>query len=210
MTQKPVFVEGLFTVRNIRTMGAAAIVETLIGAGIAAVLIWHQLQPAPAVPKAPIAVDPVPELPMPMPRSTPEPAQPQPRDLSPVPPVRTDIPTSTTQPVQPPSLPPVPGQRPQASADLAAGFSRAMLGAIDEQKVYPKISVLRGETGDAVVSFDYVDGVVSNLHLDKSSGSRALDMAALEAVQRAVLPPKPAELAGLQHFAFTLVFDLNN
>ena len=43
MTQKPVFVEALFTLRNMRSVGAAAVIEVLLGAGIAGVLIWHQL-----------------------------------------------------------------------------------------------------------------------------------------------------------------------
>jgi TonB family protein len=59
-----------------------------------------------------------------------------------------------------------------------------------------------------VVSFDYIDGVVSDIHVDRSSGSHDLDEAAVRAVQRAVLPSEPAELAGLSHFVVHLVFDL--
>ncbi len=70
------------------------------------------------------------------------------------------------------------------------------------------MSLLKGETGETVVSFDYMDGVVSNIHVDRSSGSRELDQAAVQAVQKAVLPPKPAELAGVSHFVFHLEFAL--
>ncbi|HEY3644337.1 MAG TPA: energy transducer TonB, partial [Gammaproteobacteria bacterium] len=111
-------------------------------------------------------------------------------------------------PVHPPQLPPVVEGGKTPAAGLMDKFSADMLRAINAQKVYPRISMLKAETGETVVSFDYSDGVVSDIHVDKSSGSHDLDKAAIEAVQRAVLPAKPAELAGLKHFVFDLVFDL--
>jgi len=96
------------------------------------------------------------------------------------------------------------------SQSLVSAFSAGMLRAINDQKVYPRASLLKGETGRAVISFDYADGVVSGIHVDRSSGSHALDAAAVQAVQKAVLPPKPVELAGLRHFVFTLVFELGD
>lgn len=209
MTQKPVFLEGIFTLRNLRSMGAAAIIEILIAMGIAAVLIWQQIQP---VTEPPPVVTPIIDEPMPIPpqpRTVPVPEQPQTPHLSEVPAVPTPIPDPNVQPVQPPSLPPA-IQTTQPSGSLLSGFSAIMLKAINDQKVYPKVSLIKGETGVATVSFDYVGGVVSNIHVDRSSGSHELDSAAIQAVQKAVLPPKPAELAGLNHFVFTLVFDLGN
>jgi protein TonB len=210
VTQKPVFVEGLFTLRNLRSMGAAAILEVLLGAGIAGILIWHQLQPPPAIPLPPVVdpvIDPTPQLPVQHHTVVPEPHIPTTQPFHEVPPVLTDVPGMNTEKVLPPQQPLVPSQG-ASSAELLAQFSAGMLRAINAQKVYPRISMLKAESGEAVVSFDYVEGMVSNLHVDKSSGSRDLDRAALDAVQRAVLPPKPADLAGMRHFAFTLVFDL--
>lgn len=209
MTQKPVFSEGLFTLRNIRSVGAAAVIEILIGAGITGVLIWHQVQvikqPPPVV--TPIIDDPVPMPPQP--RTVPEPQQPQTPHLSEVPAVPTPVPDPNVQPVRPPSLPPA-VQPTQTPGDLLSGFSATMLRAINDEKVYPKVSLLKGEIGVATVSFDYMGGVVSNIHVDRSSGSRELDNAAIQAVQKAVLPPKPAELMGITHFVFQLEFGLDN
>lgn len=208
MTQKPVFSEGLFTLRNLRSVGAAAIIEILIAAGIGGILIWHELRPPVT---QPISIDPMPipdpvQPPVPRHLQVPEPQQPQVQPLTEVPPVRTDIPTPTTQPLQPLLPPSGPAQQP--SADAANEFGARVLRAINAQKIYPKVEMMKGDTGETVVSFDYVDGVVSGIHVDKSSGFYELDKAAMDAVQRAVLPEKPAELAGLKHFVFTLAFDL--
>lgn len=209
MTQKPVFMEGIFTLRNLRSMGAAAIIEVMIALGIAGVLIWQQLRTPVTLP--PI-VDPIhtitPDTPPVVPRhqEVPEPQRTQVQPLTEVPLVRTDIPTPTTQPLQP-LLPPLgPSQHP--SADAMSEFGARMLRAINAQKIYPRVEMMKGDTGETVVSFDYVDGVVSGIHVDKSSGFRELDKAAMDAVQKAVLPEKPAELAGIRHFVFTLAFDL--
>ena len=209
MTQKPVFVEGLFTLRNIRSVGAAAVIEILLGAGIAGVLIWQQMRPEVLPPPIvdPYTMPDNPVLPTPVKHEIPQPQQPMTPQLSEVPAVPTPIPNQDAQPVHAPSLPPV-SDGGGAPADLAARFAADMLRAINAQKAYPRISMLKAETGEVVVSFDYADGVVSGIRVDRSSGSRDLDKAAVDAVQRAVLPAKPAELAGLGHFTFTLVFGL--
>jgi periplasmic protein TonB len=212
MTQKPVFVEGVFTLRNLRSMGAAAVVEILLALGIAAVLIWQQMRPA--VPLPPPVADPIVDFQQPLPmlqRNIPIPRQPeQTAPLHQVQAVPTDVPTPTTEPVQAPRSPLSPAQQSQASADVADDFSHMMLRAINQQKVYPKLQLVKGVTGETEVAFDYVDGVVSDVHVVRSSGSYELDQAAMRAVQQAVLPPKPAELAGLDHYVFTLAFDLGH
>lgn len=207
MTQKPVFMEGIFTLRNLRSMGTAAIIEMAIAFGVAGILLWQQLRPieTPQLPPAhPIDF---PETPSVLPHTVPTSPQPQTQQLSEVPSVPTDIPGPNVQPLLPPQ---VPAQPPQTSAGLVAEFGARMLRAINDQKVYPKASLLKGETGETVVSFDYVDGAVSNIRVDRSSGFHDLDAAAVEAVQRAVLPPKPAELTALDHFVFQLEFSLGN
>ena len=210
MVQKSVFMERVFTLRNLRSASAAAVIEVLIAAGITALLIWQQVGPT-IVPPPPIA-DPIanflPQTP-PLPRNVPTLQAPDPSPLHEVQPIQTSIPSPTAEPVLPPTQPLVPEQRSLPPADLVSGFTSGMLQAINQQKVYPKISMLRGDTGEAVVSFDYVDGVVNNVRVDRSSGFRDLDQAAIQAVQKAALPPKPAELVGLRHFVFHLAFGLS-
>lgn len=212
MAQKYVFSEGVFTLRNLRSLGAAAILEILIALGVAGILIWQQLHPTPAPPPvhtATLEIPPnPPPPPPPPPRNIPTPPQPQPQPLSEVPPVPSPIPLPNAVPVQPPSPPPIPVSRPQNQDTLMAEFQSSMKSAIDAAKVYPKESVLAGETGAVSVSFDYINGVVSNIKIDKGSGARKLDKAAMDAVQKAVLPPKPAELAGVNHFVVVLNFTL--
>src|SRR5690242_13669011 len=98
--------EGLFTLRNIRSVGAAAVIEVLIGLGVAGILIWHQLQPVKDVLPPPIAVDPVPVLPTPVKHEVPQPQQPTTPHLSEVPAVPMPIPGPNTEPVHAPSPPP--------------------------------------------------------------------------------------------------------
>lgn len=68
--------------------------------------------------------------------------------------------------------------------------------AIDYQKVYPKDPIIRGDTGNTTVDFDYLDGKASNIAMTNSSKSRDLDRAAVGAVTRAVLPPAPMTYIG--------------
>lgn len=212
MAQKYVFSEGVFTMRNLRSLGTAAILEILIFAGLAGILIWQELHPAP--PPPPIAQPPMeippnpPPPPPPPPKNIPTPQPPQPQPLSEVPPVPTPIPTPNAVPVQPPTPPPVPVQRTAPPENIMSEFAASMLAAINAAKVYPKEAVIAGETGEVVVSFDYVNGIVSNIKIVKSSGSRSLDKAAMAAVQKAALPPKPAELAGNNNFTFHVAFNL--
>jgi protein TonB len=210
--QKYVFSERLFTLQKLRSLGTAAILEVLLALGVAGILIWQQLHPAPPPPpiqSAALEIPPnPPPPPPPPPRSVPTPQPPQPQPLSEVPPIPTPIPTPNAVPVQPPSPPPIPTSRPANPDTLMAQFQASMKAAIDAQKVYPKESIMAGETGVVTISFDYVNGVVSNIHIDKGSGSRKLDRSAMDAVQRATLPPKPAELAGINHFVVLINYSL--
>lgn len=211
MTQKPVFMEGIFTLHNLRSMGTAALIEVLLASGVAGVLIWQQLHPYNPPRQEPPSVS-FPDQPAPLPRPIQAPEQ-QPAQvphLSEVPSVPVAIQTPTTQPLQPLSPPPIPNAGRSAPADILAEFEAGMKQAIDAAKDYPKESVLRGVTGTATVSFDYVGGIVSNVRVDQSSGDRRLDDAAMQAVQRAAMPPKPAELAGTSHFVILVSFELGD
>ncbi|HEY1992695.1 MAG TPA: energy transducer TonB [Gammaproteobacteria bacterium] len=212
--QKYVFSESLFSLKTLRSLGAAAIVEVLIAAGLAGLLIWKSLHPEPPPPPiktASIEIPPnPPPPPPPPPRNIPTPQPPQPQPLSEVPPIPTPIPTPNAVPVQPPQPPPIPQTSKPAPENIMAEFEASMKAAIDAAKVYPKEAIIAGESGTVTVSFDYVNGVVSNVHVDKSSGARSLDKAAMQAVQRAAMPPKPAELAGTSHFVILVSFNLGD
>jgi len=214
VAQKHVFSEGLFTARNLRSLGTAAILEVAIAFGLAGILIWEQLHPTPAPPPvttASVTIPPnPPPPPPPPPHNVPTPQPPQPQPLSEVPPVPTPIPTPNAVPVQPPSPPPIPTSKPVNQDTLMAEFQASMKAAIDAAKVYPKEAILAGETGTVTVSFDYINGVVSNIKVDRSSGSRALDRSAMNAVQKAQMPPKPAELAGISHFVVLVNYTLGS
>ena len=210
--QDYVFSESLFSLKTLRSLGVAAIVEIALAMGLAGILIWEQLHPAPPPPpiqSAPMEIPPnPPPPPPPPPRNIPVPQPPQPQPLSEVPPIPTPIPTPNAVPVTPPQPPPIPQTSKPAPENIMAEFSASMHAAIDAAKVYPKEAVIAGETGQVTVSFDYINGVVSNIHVDKSSGSRSIDRSAMAAVQKAALPPKPAELAGVNHFAITINYSL--
>lgn len=212
--QKYVFSESLFSLKTLRSLGVAAIVEIAIAAGLAGLLIWKSLHPEPPPPPittAQIEIPPnPPPPPPPPPRNIPTPQPPQPQPLSEVPPIPTPIPTPNAVPVQPPQPPPIPNTSRPAPENILAEFQNSMKAAIDAAKVYPKEAIIAGETGTATVSFDYINGVVSNIHVDKSSGARSLDKAAALAVQKAAMPPKPAEIAGLNHFVILVSFNLGD
>jgi len=90
--------------------------------------------------------------------------------------------------------------------------TRELLGIIQataaHEMSWSVSKLIRIETGVVTISFDYINGVVSNVHIDKGSGSRPLDRSAMAAVQKAQLPPKPAELAGVNHFVIQLNYNL--
>ncbi|HEV7164925.1 MAG TPA: energy transducer TonB [Gammaproteobacteria bacterium] len=214
MAQKYVFSEGLFTAQKLRSLGAAAILEVVIAFSLAGILIWQQLHPTaepPPITTASVTIPPnPPPPPPPPPHNVPTPQPPQPQPLSEVPPIPTPIPTPNAVPVQPPSPPPIPTSKPVNQDTLLAEFQASMKAAIDAAKVYPKEAILAGETGTVTVSFDFVNGVVSNVKVDRGSGSRAIDRSAMTAVIKAAMPAKPAELAGISHFVILLDYTLGN
>ena len=88
-------------------------------------------------------------------------------------------------------------------------FTAALKAAIDTAKQFPKDVLLKGLKGDglATVSFTYMDGVVSDEKITKSSGEPSEDAAALAAVVNAKYPPTPYQYAHIKmSFAVTLNF----
>ncbi|MGH7239660.1 MAG: energy transducer TonB [Candidatus Saccharimonadales bacterium] len=83
--------------------------------------------------------------------------------------------------------------------------------ALTKSVEYPRSALMRGETGRTVISFDYLDGKVSNSAILQSSGFHDLDYAAISAMQRASIPPAPPAFEGkLLHLHDYLDFSLGN
>jgi protein TonB len=63
--------------------------------------------------------------------------------------------------------------------------------------------------GQTKLGFDYQDGRITHQHVVRSSGRELLDRAALEALQNAVFPAPPKELAGhTMNLEILVVFSL--
>lgn len=75
-------------------------------------------------------------------------------------------------------------------------FQWGIYEAFDANKVYSKDAVIGGYQGMATLSFDYLDGILSNIVITKSSQSKELDRSSLNTVERAKLPPTPEVYRG--------------
>lgn len=151
----------------------------------------------------------------PAPVETPEP-EPEPTP----PPVIAASPTpeppaqKIVAPVVKPAPPPEPPPPSQSEIDQAMGEYGNLLGrAIAKHKAYPKIAVMRGWQGDAMLELKIDrEGNVLSAKVHNSSGYEALDKQALEMVKKASPFPKPP--AALSGGTFTITvpvsFKLDN
>ncbi|MGH8371131.1 MAG: energy transducer TonB [Gammaproteobacteria bacterium] len=209
MKRKYVFTEGLFTARQGSSLAAAVVLEILIVVAVAGILIWQEMHPVPAPPPTPtklMTIPPNPPPPPPPPPKVPQPKIPPPPDQQPlheVPPIPSPIPLPNAVPPPPPSPPLVPQQTPPDMATLQARFQSELHACIEAGKTYPREALLSGTTGTVTVEFDYFNGDMSNVKIKRSSGSRPLDRAGIQAVARAKCPPPPPEFQG-QTFHFTI------
>lgn len=216
MERKYVFTEGLFTARQGTSFAVAIVLEILIIAGIAGILIYQEMHPIPPPPPQQtklVTIPPNPPPPPPPPPKVPQPKIPPPPDQQPlheVPPIPSPVPVPNAVPPPPPQ-PPLQPQPPQQvdMAQIRNDYFSQLHAAIDAAKVYPREAVLSGATGTVTVSFDFNNGQVSNVHIDRSSQTRSLDRAAMDAVERAHYPPPPPQLANQTlHFVVPIVFNL--
>jgi outer membrane biosynthesis protein TonB len=83
---------------------------------------------------------------------------------------------------------------PGAYSDIHPAFSKAILDAIHAAVVMPKEVILNGSTGTgfAIVSFDYLDGTVSNAKIETSSKDQHEDAEAIRATEKASYSAVPA------------------
>jgi|SRR5579863_4084734 len=75
-------------------------------------------------------------------------------------------------------------------------FVTELKEAVIAARQFPKLEPA-GQEGTPVVSFDYLNGVISNIRLEKTCGVRGLDRAALAAVEHAAHPNMPSVLKDL-------------
>lgn len=88
-------------------------------------------------------------------------------------------------------------------------YEAALLAHLERNKRYPRAARVRGDEGVVTVLFTLDrNGRVSEARVLRSSGSTALDGAALDTVRRA--SPMPAPPAGIRRLSFTVPmrFDL--
>ena len=89
--------------------------------------------------------------------------------------------------------------------ELKKGYTRKIRYRIAQKKFYPPIAKRRGLEGQPIVAFILnKDGSLGHLILDKTSGYKMLDQAALSAVERGAPFPHIPEKLNLKSFKFKL------
>jgi protein TonB len=121
-------------------------------------------------------------VPPPLPRSVPEPtpaALPAPAAApSEAPTTREDMPNTPAAPLVPPAPPAVAARESLVAPDFRAGYLN------NPPPMYPRIARRYGEQGTVTLRVHVSpDGVPTQVELERSSGSNALDSAALETVK---------------------------
>lgn len=84
----------------------------------------------------------------------------------------------------------------------AGDFYLALKAVIDAHTQYPPAARAQGIYGTARISFTYPNGKADQAHVEQSSGSTVLDIAALRAVNDSRFPLPP--LTGLQNRQYTV------
>ena len=82
------------------------------------------------------------------------------------------------------------------AASVSDAFKGSVRAAVQSAVAYPLAAKLAHVAGKTKVSFDFLDGKVSNLSIVTSSGFVMLDEAALKAVEAASYPAPPSEVSG--------------
>jgi periplasmic protein TonB len=193
-------------------------------ATVAAPVKLSIVAPAPA-PKPPPAPKPVPPKPV-TPPPPPKPVTPPPPPLPMAPPLPPPPPRAAAQHVirhfvpprpkytpppipQPPQpsppverTPPPPPAPPAPTGGQVDAFSAAIKRALQAHanEVYPQAAQMARETGEPQLTFTYLNGVVTNITLTRSSGYPLLDQAALEDARIAAYPPPPQGFQGRTYY----------
>jgi protein TonB len=95
----------------------------------------------------------------------------------------------------------------RANQDVTADFESKVRTAIQSVLRYPVAAKALGREGRVRVSFDFIDGQASDIHVVDSADLEAFDHAALVAVQEARFPAAPLELnRQMLHFSIWVEF----
>jgi protein TonB len=130
----------------------------------------------------------------PRPKYTPPPLSPPPQPRPPV---------EQTPPPPPAPLAPTGGQ----VDAFSAAIKRAL--QVHANEVYPQAAQMADENGSPQLTFTYLNGVVTNITLTRSSGYPLLDQAALEDARIASYPPPPTGFQGrTYHITVTVTFQM--
>ena len=81
-----------------------------------------------------------------------------------------------------------------SQSDALQGWKIRLRQAIQNAVIYPAMARMTHRQGSAAVRFDYRNGAAAHASLSRSSTQAALDAAAVDAVNRATLPPPPHDL----------------
>ncbi len=89
--------------------------------------------------------------------------------------------------------------------ELRRGYTRQIRHRIAQKKFYPAVARRRGFEGEPVIAFILnKDGSLGHLVLDKTSGHKMLDQAALKTVKKGAPFPEIPEQLNLKIFKFKL------
>ncbi|HVA56166.1 MAG TPA: hypothetical protein VNI53_10295, partial [Gammaproteobacteria bacterium] len=89
-------------------------------------------------------------------------------------------------------------------------FEYNVYAAIDRKQEYPRDPLLQDIMGITALDFDYLDAKASHIVMVKSSGTKQLDKASLDAVSKAELPAAPPGYAGKTlHMSVIFCYDIN-
>lgn len=90
-------------------------------------------------------------------------------------------------------------------------FEDTVYPTIDAQKVYPKDAIMSGTMGNAIVRFDYLDGMIRDIAVVKSSKDHVLDSSSYNAVSRTIPPAVPPAYAHKTlHMEVMFCYSLND
>lgn len=93
---------------------------------------------------------------------------------------------------------------------LYKSFEYNVYAEIDRKQEYPRDPLLGNIMGIATIDFDYLDAKSIHIVIVKSSGSKQLDKASLDAISKAELPTAPPGYAGKTlHMQAIFCYDLN-
>jgi periplasmic protein TonB len=104
-------------------------------------------------------------------------------------------PVATPQPPTPPPPAAIPAAPSGGQVDAFASAIRRALQA-HASEVYPQAAQMAHEAGAPVLTFTYLNGVVTNIAVTQSSGFPMLDAAALQDARIAQYPPPPEGFTG--------------